>query len=79
MNQTTTTTALPTFTDRAFVRSTGRSPRGTGHWAFQASTRESAFDSDLVGEIEFFVGTLSNARSEARRHFAGAAFVAVLP
>lgn len=66
------------FTTAAFVRAHGRKPRGFGCWAFQQATRETAFESELVGEVEFVTGTLTEAKAEAARRFAGASFVAVL-
>lgn len=52
------------FTNRAFERSHGRSPRGFGSWAFQATERLAAFDDDLVGEPVFFTGTLTDAKAQ---------------
>jgi hypothetical protein len=74
----TSTTTATEFTTSAFVRSHGRQPRGTGTWAFQRATRHTAFSSELVGEVEFFHGTLTEAKAKAKA--AGmAGLVAVLP
>jgi hypothetical protein len=72
-------TALTTtaFTTAPFERSHGRKPKGYGAWAFQAATCDTAFDSELIGEVEFFTGTFTEARVEARRFFT-APLVAVL-
>jgi len=66
-----------TFTTAPFERSHGRKPKGHGDWAFQAATRDTAFESELTGEVEFFNGTFTEARAEARRFFT-APLVAVL-
>jgi hypothetical protein len=64
------------FTTRPFELSHGRLPRGTGSWAFASyeGGRES-------GEPVFFFGTLTEAKRQARKHFAarGIVDVAVLP
>lgn len=52
-----------TFTTANFVRSTGKQPRGRGSWAFRRSATATAFDRDLSGDVEFFNGTLSEAKS----------------
>ncbi len=65
------------FTTRQFERTHGRTPKGFGAWAFQATTSETAFDSELTGEVQFFTGTFTEARAEARRFFT-APLVAVL-
>ena len=66
-------------TTRAFTRSSGRSPRGYGSWGFQRSTTEAAYDGDLYGEMEFFQGTLTEARREAKRTMTNATWLALLP
>ena len=66
-----------TFTTAPFERSHGRKPKGHGDWAFQAATRDTAFESELTGEVQFFNGTFTEARAEARRFFT-APLVAVL-
>ncbi len=58
-----------TFTTRQFERTWGSKPKGFGTWAFQATTTQTAFDSERTGEIQFFTGTLTEARNEARRSF----------
>lgn len=55
-----------TFTTRQFERTHGRKPKGFGHWAFQRTTRETAFEGELVGEVEFFSGTLTEAKAAAK-------------
>lgn len=66
------------FTAAAFVRSHRRSPKGRGSWAFQRTVRSTAFDAELFGPIEFFTGTLTEAKKAARAAgFTG--LVAVLP
>lgn len=55
-----------TFTTRSFERSTGRKAKGFGTWAFQATSRETAFASELLGETEFFSGTLTEAKAALR-------------
>ena len=52
------------FTDAPYVRSHGRSPRGRGMWAFQATSMHTAYDSELMGEILWFKGTLAEARKQ---------------
>ena len=63
-----------TFTTAPFERSHGRKPKGHGDWAFQAATRDTAFDSELTGEVQFFTGTFTKARAEARRFFGNPAW-----
>ena len=65
------------FTTRQFERTHGRTPKGFGAWAFQATTHDTAFESELTGEVQFFTGTFTEARAEARRFFT-APLVAVL-
>lgn len=60
-----------TPTNRSYVRTTGRNPRGTGAWAFQASRTEVAFDADLFGEVVFANGTLTEARRQAATVLSG--------
>jgi len=67
-----------TFTDRAFVRSHGRSPRGTGCWAFCRTTTQVAFEADLLGEVEFYSGTLTEAKA-ALKADGGTGLWAVMP
>tara|TARA_R110000824_G_C14889720_1_gene644298 strand:- start:179 stop:391 length:213 start_codon:yes stop_codon:yes gene_type:complete len=69
---------MTTFTTSPFERSHGRKPKGFGMWAFQPATRQTAFDAELTGEVEFFTGTLTEAKAQARKHFTQAALVAVL-
>ncbi len=57
------------FTTAPFERTHGRTPKGFGAWAFQATTSETAFDSELTGEVQFFTGTFTEARANARRFF----------
>lgn len=68
-----------TFTTSPYVRSHGSEPRGRGSWAFQAASSQTAFDDERRGDVVFFNGTFAQARREARRHFAGEEFVAVMP
>ncbi len=72
-----TTTTTTKFTTRQFERTHGRKPKGFGSWAFQATTSETAFDSELTGEIQFFTGTFTEARAAAKQAF-DAPLVAVL-
>jgi hypothetical protein len=73
-----TSTTATEFTTAAFVRSHGRQARGTGTWAFQQATRHTAFSSELVGEVLFFSGTLTEAKAQVKA--AGlTGLVAVLP
>lgn len=51
------------FTTKAYVRATGHAPRGTGMWAFCRTHTETAFEDDLVGEPEFYSGTLAEAKA----------------
>lgn len=67
------------FTVRAFERSHGHLPKGNGCWAFQEATAVTAFEHELVGEIKFFPGTLTQAKAMARGAFPGVRLVAVLP
>lgn len=53
------------FTTAPFVRSHMRQPRGRGSWAFQRSTGWTAFDRELVGEVRWFQGTLTEAKRQA--------------
>lgn len=55
----------PTFTDAAFRRSHSKAPRGNGCWAFQATTRRTAFESEMTGPVEFFSGTFTEAKAQA--------------
>ena len=64
-------------TTAPFERSHGRSPKGHGAWAFQATTHRTGFASELTGEVEFFTGTFTEARAAARRFF-NAPLIAVL-
>ncbi len=57
------------FTTRQFERTHGRTPKSFGAWAFQAATHETAFESELTGEVQFFTGTFTEARAEARQAF----------
>lgn len=68
------------FTDRAFYRSHGKSPRGRGGWAFQRSDTRDAFSTELFGPVVLVPGerTLSDAKSWLRRHGARGVW-AVLP
>ena len=52
-------------TTRAFLRSHGKEPKGRGSWAFQAATNWTAFDRELVGELKFYYGTLTEAKKQA--------------
>jgi hypothetical protein len=54
-----------TFTTAAFERSHGRKPRGRGEWGFQQSASHRAFFEDLTGEMQFFRGTLTEAKAQA--------------
>lgn len=72
-----TTTAKTT--NSAYIRWTGRNPRGFGRWCFQASTSDRAMDADLVGEPTFITANFTEARAAAVRHFGNVEFVAVLP
>jgi hypothetical protein len=68
MSNTTTTTRL-TFTTAAFLRSTGgKAPRnnGAGAWAFQRTTRETAFAHEMEGDPLFFRGTLPEAKRKLK-------------
>jgi hypothetical protein len=67
-----------TFTTASFVRSHGRAPKGSGLWAFQASTSTAAFTADLVGDVFTANGTLTQAKAAAKVALAGASLVAVL-
>jgi hypothetical protein len=61
--------AMTEVTTAPFERSHGRSPKGHGAWAFQATTQRTGFASELTGEVEFFTGTFTEARAAARRFF----------
>lgn len=54
------------FTTRQFERTHGRKPKGFGNWAFQQVTAETAFDHERVGRVEFFTGTLTEAKAKAK-------------
>lgn len=58
------------FTTSPYERSHGKRPQGTGSWAFQRTTTDVAFDGDLYGKIEFFTGTLSEAKKQCKSFFA---------
>ena len=62
------------FTTAPFERTHGRTPKGFGAWAFQATTHDTAFESELTGEVQFFTGTFTEARAEARRFFGNPAW-----
>jgi hypothetical protein len=71
-------TTTTTFTVVPYLRSHGRSPRGRGVWAFQRARNASAFSYDLNGPVEFFSGSLAEAKKLARQ--AGmTGVVAILP
>ena len=57
------------FTTASFERSHGRQPKGFGAWAFQTTTHDTAYESELTGEVQFFTGTFTEARNEARQAF----------
>jgi hypothetical protein len=66
------------FTTDAFFRNHMRYPRGSGLWAFQRTTRHSAFSTELFGEVLFFHGTLTEAKAQAKA--AGmSGLIAILP
>lgn len=65
------------FTTSPYERSHGKAPRGNGSWAFQRSTTRVAFAGDLYGEVEFYNGTLTEAKKQARKNML-TDFVAVL-
>jgi hypothetical protein len=69
----------PAVTTEAFQRSHMTKPRGNGGWAFQRSTRRTAFEAERFGEVEFFFGTFTDARAQAVASMADAPFVAVMP
>jgi len=56
-------------TTAPFERSHGRSPKGYGAWAFQATTHRTGYASELTGEVEFFSGTFTEAAVAAQRFF----------
>lgn len=63
--------------DRPYVTSHGRSPRGFGSWGFCPANK---WDSnDYLNHVVFFKGTYAEARKEAKAHFAllGISFVVV--
>jgi hypothetical protein len=64
------------FSARPYERSHLKPPRGRGSWAF--SSYEGGVEQ---GEPVFFSGTLTDAKKQAREHFAaqGVVDVAVLP
>ena len=53
-------------TTRNFEASHGASPRGFGNWGFFFSNTERRFDAEWT-EPEFFSGTFTEARTQARR------------
>ena len=63
------TTTRTEVTTAAFERTHGRKAKGHGNWAFQAATHRTAFESELTGEVQFFTGTFTEARAEARQAF----------
>lgn len=69
------------FTTRAFERSHGRKPSSStmGSWAFRASSSETAFESDLYGELVFVhMATLAEAKKSPQVRSLGS-LVAVMP
>jgi len=71
------------FTSAAFVRSHGKEPRGVsgghGHWAFQRTSKHTAFSHELeAGNPIVVAGTLSEAKKQLVSEH-GAALWAVLP
>lgn len=69
------------ITDRSFIRSHGKAPRGHGAWGFAPSTSDRAFDADVdFSRMVFITAGFGDACAQARRHFAGTCdIVAVLP
>tara|TARA_Y100000310_G_scaffold268551_1_gene281198 strand:+ start:38 stop:319 length:282 start_codon:yes stop_codon:yes gene_type:complete len=61
------------FTTSPFERSHGHKPKGYGAWAFQVATHDTAYEAELIGDVEFFTGTFTQARAEARRFFSNPA------
>ena len=55
------------FTTRHYVRTHGKAPKGQGGWAFQATTHDTAFDSERYGPVHTFYGTYTEAKSAARQ------------
>jgi len=66
------------FTNSDYERTHGKSPRGEGGWAFQRSSARTAFSRERYGEVEFFYGTLTVARKQAKQTMSDSSFVAVL-
>lgn len=68
----------PTFTTSPYRRTHGQAPRGTGGWAFQATSHDTAFPWETYGDVYTWFGTFTEARKQARTHFKGEDKVAVL-
>lgn len=68
----------PEVTTRAYERTHGKQPAGSGSWAFQGSTTRSAFSADVT-EPQFFYGEYRDVVKQAREAFAEFAFVSVSP
>lgn len=66
------------FTADAYRRTNGKDPKGYGTWAFQRSTTRNAYWGDLYGELEFFAGTLTEAKKAARASMSDAEYLAIL-
>ena len=73
-------TRAAAFTESAFIRSHGKRPsRSTyGSWAFQRTTRETAYDSELRDGILWFKGTLPEAK-KALKAGGHTGYFAILP
>jgi hypothetical protein len=59
------------FTNSQYVRAWGKNPRGEGGWAFAEVQSRDALDRDVIdGTLQFFYGTLTEAKKQARAHYA---------
>lgn len=73
------------FTTRAYRRSHGKDPKGTGSYAFAVSRTRTAFDHEVDTHYYFSqLGTYTQAKAEALKYFTTEAgrspeFIAVLP
>ena len=69
-----------TFTTAPFRRSHAKEPIGFGQWAFQETTKATAFQGEMVGQMFFPpASSFRAAKRAAALHFGPTALVAVLP
>ena len=62
----------PAFSNSDYVWEHGKNPRGIGDWAFATSRHPKQED------IFWYFGTLTEAKKQAEKHFAGAFIIYVL-